>query len=207
MNKRIFLFALLLLPFKANAFLTNILEGINNGISAVIHKQQGISKPGEPVAQAVKEPTRLELRQMQTRKFVKPPEQVIKAIIELNKDKGANCSGLRPPIYSCIGSRVFSSVGNKKIENCVASDGVSQGPIEKQPELNPDGSCVGMDGVTSYEFDTNYPKNTETILRIRIKGPSGMGQVTTPEKYTQLFKEIADGLFIDAIQLTPAEMQ
>jgi hypothetical protein len=35
----------------------------------------------------------------------------------------------------------------------------------------------------------------------------GEAQSTDPAVYNKIFKEIADGLFIDAIELTPAEMQ
>lgn len=156
------------------------------------------------------EVTRLQLKAMQTRKFNKPPQAVAGSILELGKDRGLTCMNIRPPTYSCSSGIMHSTIiGGKTVKRCMNSDGsvAADQTLSKRPELNPDGKCYDMKAgiVMDYSLDGNYPKLTETILRIRIM-KNGQ-QVTSPEPYNKEFKEIADGLFIDAIQLTPAEMQ
>ena len=75
---------------------------------------------------------------------------------------------------------------------------------------------VTNNSIPSYQ-ESNPNNNTETYVRLRInwsedayRGVSvGLAtkQTTNPIFYQGNFKELADGLFIDAIQLTPAEMQ
>ncbi|MBU3603470.1 hypothetical protein [Polynucleobacter sp. AP-Kaivos-20-H2] len=147
---------------------------------------------------------RLELRAMQTRKFLKSPTVVVKAITELNKDKGSKCVGLSVPKYSCQGTMQDVTVGDKVVKKCMAPDGVSSGIIKMQSSSGECTSSTGMNA--SYEIDSNYPANTQTIVRIRLSSSSNP-QIADPAAYSRIFKQIADGLFIDAIQLTPAEMQ
>jgi hypothetical protein len=81
----------------------------------------------------------------------------------------------------------------------------------KHVALNPDGVCLGGGYQTTFSLDTNYPESTTTTLRVRVSNflnrSQGEAQSTDPAVYNKIFKEIADGLFIDAIELTPAEMQ
>jgi len=148
--------------------------------------------------------SRLELRTMQTRKFKKSPAVVIKAISELNKDKGNKCVGIAEPKYTCQGSLKNVVVGNSTIQKCIAPDGVSSGLVKTTIATGDCSNTLGLNA--NYEIDTNFPANTETIVRIRLSN-SSTPQVTDPQQYSRLFKEIADGLFIDAVELTPAEMQ
>ena len=95
-------------------------------------------------------------------------------------------------------------VGGKTVKKCMAADGVSTGFVKMQSST---GECTNSSGMNaSYEIDSNYPANTQTIVRIRLSSSSNP-QIADPTVYSRIFKEIADGLFIDAIQLTPAEMQ
>lgn len=147
--------------------------------------------------------TRIELRAIQSRRFLKPPEAITNAIIALNKDNGNKCAAIAPIEYKCEGEIKNNSSGSKI---CIANDGNSPGKIIKIDKLE-DGYCQDRRGVKySYEMDYNYPNNTETTLRIRISTQK-IPQATNVEIYNSAFKEIADGLFIDAIELTPAEMQ
>lgn len=150
-----------------------------------------------------KKVSRIELKAMQTRRFMKSPEVLTKSIIELNKDNGNKCISVAPIQYKCEGVLKTNSVG-KKI--CTSIDGRNSGNIVKNEKLE-DGYCQDDKGTKySFEIDSNFPENTETTLRIRISTPK-IRQVSNADAYTVLFKEIADGLFIDAIELTPAEMQ
>jgi len=147
--------------------------------------------------------SRIKLRSIQTRRFMKSPDILVKAIIELNKDLGNKCIGIIPIQYKCEGILKTNSAG-KRI--CASNDGRTAGSIVKN-ELIEDGYCQDDKGAKySYEIDSNFPENSESTLRIRISTPK-VRQVTTADTYSAMFKEIADGLFIDAIELTPAEMQ
>ena len=148
--------------------------------------------------------SRIELRTMQTRKFRKSPIAVVSAINELNKDKGNSCSGLEVPTYKCEGTFKDVSVGNAIVKKCIASDGVSSALVKTSGN---NGVCKNKSGqISTYDIDSNYPSTSETIVRIRLSDNNNP-QLTDPQIYSKLFKEIADGLFIDAIQLSPAEMQ
>ena len=160
------------------------------------------------------EVSRLELRAMQTRKFLKSPQAVASSISELYKDKNQQCLGVKPPVYACpSGISMTKTIKGKPVSYCANPDGtpaVDQQMI-KRSDLSPDGFCVGGGYKTTFSIDTNYPESTTTTLRIRISnfkaGNPSETQVTNPAAYSKVFKEIADGLFIDAIELTPAEMQ
>lgn len=191
-------------------------------------------------------PTRLELRQMQTRKFMASPDKVAKAIREIYKDQGLSCPGAVAPMYSCEGVLSYKSVGGVMKGTCLSTDGRTPGKYvksqigsgyesipcrsrtinydEKKPVRDKNCHLILLSFYdTTYEFETNAPQNTETVLRIRIKRTHNTlndrigwdterqksimnADVYDPEVYNAAFKEIADGLFIDAIKLTPAEM-
>jgi hypothetical protein len=158
--------------------------------------------------------SRLELRAMQTRKFAKPPQTVASSINELYKDKSQQCAGIRAPTYACpSGISTSRIINGKPTTYCANSDGTpaAEQKMIKHVALNPDGFCMGGGYQTTFSLDTNYPESTTTTLRVRVSNFSnrsqGEAQSTDPAVYNKIFKEIADGLFIDAIELTPAEMQ
>lgn len=158
--------------------------------------------------------SRLELRAMQTRKFAKPPHTVANSINELYKDKSQQCVGVRAPTYSCPSGISHSKIINgKPTTYCANSDGTpaADQKMTKHIALNPDGFCIGGGYQTTFSLDTNYPESTTTTLRVRVSEFQSRSQTeaqsSDPAVYTKIFKEIADGLFIDAIELTSAEMQ
>ncbi len=160
------------------------------------------------------EPSRLELRAMQTRKFNKPPQAVIASINEIYKDKNQQCYNVRVPTYACpSGILMTKPIKGKLTTYCANSDGTpaQDQKMVKRSDLSPDGFCIGGGYITSFSIDTNHPESTSTIVRMRISnykpGSRSEAQLTNPEAYSKAFKEIADGLFIDAVALTPAEMQ
>ena len=160
------------------------------------------------------EVSRLELRAMQTRKFLKSPQAVVNSINELYKDKNQQCLGVKPPMYACpSGISMTKTIKGKPASFCANPDGTPAADQQmiKRSDLSPDGFCVGGGYKTTFSIETNYPESTTTTLRVRITnykvGNPTETQVTNPAAYSKVFKEIADGLFIDAIELAPAEMQ
>lgn len=160
------------------------------------------------------EPSRLELRAMQTRKFAKSPQTVAIAINELYKDKNQQCLGVQAPTYACpSGVSVSKVINGKPTTYCANSDGTpaAEQKLIKHAALSPDGFCMGAGYKTTFAIDTNYPESSTTTLRVRVSnyrpGSPTETQSTNPAVYNKIFKEIADGLFIDAIELTPTEMQ
>jgi hypothetical protein len=174
------------------------------------------------------QPSRLELRAMQTRKFNKPSGQIIKSIIELNKDRDISCSGAditfgfvglrygdprwrtsKEGIKQEIYKGYFKSYGAlyPGVVNCVNG---YQFELTVDPVANSDGSEFIYDDyqqLATWAMGGNFPdKPKTTIVRLRINKSDGK-QSFNPQRYQEAFKEIADGLFVDAIQLTPAEMQ
>lgn len=185
----------------------SLIEFVNKFVIDVNSKSPTQEKSDLFVADAdinnSKKVSRIELRAMQTRRFIKAPDILAKSIIELNKDNGNKCISVAPIQYKCEGVLKTNSNG-KRI--CASLDGKASGGILKN-ELAEDGYCQDDKGTKySFEIDYNFPENTESTLRIRISTPK-IRQVSNADAYTTLFKEIADGLFIDAIELTPAEMQ
>jgi hypothetical protein len=157
--------------------------------------------------------SRLELRALQSRKFNKSPTVVAKSINELYKDKSQQCVGVTAPVMTCSTGIMTSRVINGKQKTyCSNPNGslAADQHLIKHPSQT-DGFCFGQDLRTTFTIDAGDSSQTTTILRIRIadlkKGTSAATQITDPKAYSLIFKEIADGLFIDAINLTPAEMQ
>lgn len=157
--------------------------------------------------------SRLNLKVLQTRKFNKPPQEVAQSINELYKDKSQRCVGVSAPVMICSsGSSAVRVVNGKPTTFCTNPGGspTANQKLIKHPSQT-DGFCLGNGVKTTFSIDEGKGSPSSTILRIRIAevkvGSRDETQLTDPEVYRGAFKEIADGLFIDAIGLTPAEMQ
>ena len=138
------------------------------------------------------EVTPLQLKVMQTRKFMKPSVEVAKAAAEDGESMGA---------MKCINQiAMYQNYRN----------------TTKMPPKSGEVSCMftpkismfshGTDSITriTYEITPN-PDDTETTVRMKIltnwKEPK---PVTDPEVYAKRFKSIGDLIFIEAIPLSPA---
>lgn len=136
------------------------------------------------------EATPLQLKVMQTRKFMKPAVEVAKAAAEDGESMGA-----------------------MKCTNQIAMyDRIPNAKIKKSGEV----TCIfmpkisvfsrGTDEITriTYEITPNQ-EDTETTVRMKIlvnwKEPK---PVTDPEVYAKRFKSVGDLIFIEAIPLSPA---
>ena len=210
-----------------------LLDGLYKGITAPLPPAQNSNtneiKTNVIVDEGFPEPSRLELKAMQTRKFNKPSSQVFKSIIELYKDKDISCYG------NDIYFRFKGLRGDMRMVDVPGAPGSKQGvykgyfksyeprtlgavncinglefELSTNPVVKPDGSefvYQDYNKLVAMMSDGSFPdKPKTTIVRLRIKNSNGK-QSYNPERYQKIFKDIADGLFVDAIQLTPAEMQ
>lgn len=132
--------------------------------------------------------TRLELQSMQTRKFMKNPVAVANAIEGLAKDTGGTCVSVGALVSSHVAVKSYNKVSGA---TCVDKVGKSD-------------AALGIQSLrTDYEFSWDTSKKF-TILRARIY--VNTVQSENPARYQRLFKDIADSLFIDAIEINPARM-
>lgn len=161
----------------------------------------GIFSLGSVSAQEV---TRLQLKMMQTRMFLKHPAEITKAIMTLGKDMGGRCQGI-PPMFMA-----GKQLPDSGVVNCIflpkpASLNILHFiPIFGWAAIVANDLSQSKGTVISYEMEAK-PGADETIVRIRIYGdPNGIkNQIEDPMAYKQAFKELADGLFIDALEISP----
>lgn len=149
----------------------------------------GIHKPYDAPAADFKSASSVELRVLQTRKFNKPIAEVNKAIETNCKDR--NGSSIR--YFKCYWP----------------FDGYYYDDRFRQ--------LIRLTYLVEYDAspDKHSPQES-TIVRIRIYFVKGERQsvrmlnepqVTNPAYYQREFKDLADALFVSAIELNPTEMQ
>lgn len=137
--------------------------------------------------------TPLQLKVMQTRKFAKPPLEVMLAIKTFCQDKGAiNVVGRRPEFdangHPISGSGVITCIFPPKITHSFWS-GVK------------DENKIGTIKGEAVSFDKD-----SISIRIRImSGYPNQEQSTNTEDYSRFFKSIGDTIFIEAIQIEAVE--
>jgi hypothetical protein len=143
-----------------------------------------------PLAHADDEVTPLQLKVMQTRKFMKPSLEVSKAAVEDGESMGAIQCSNAVAIYQRFPNRKGPMGGEV---TCIFKPIISA-------------FSHGTDSITriTYEITPNQD-DTETTVRIKMltnwKEPK---PVKDPEEYAKRFKSIGDLIFIEAIPLTPA---
>lgn len=138
------------------------------------------------------EVTPLQLKVMQTRKFMKPSIEVAKAAAEDGEASGA---------YRCFNHVAIT-------QPILTAKKIPPQPGEVSCMFAPKISMFshGTDGIAklTYEIVPNSD-DTETTVRIKIsvnwKDPK---PVTDPEVYAKHFKNMGDLIFIEAIPLSPA---
>ena len=128
------------------------------------------------------EVTPLQLKVMQTRKFMKPIKEVAKAAQEDGESLGARCIQIKNTAQN-------------------PDDGIS-GTVTCHFMPNVSNSSQPVNLV--YELSAP-PKNNETTVRIKISSNWAEPKpVKDPEVYAKRFKSIGDLIFIEAIPLSPA---
>lgn len=144
-----------------------------------------------PMVHADDEVTPLQLKVMQTRKFMKPSLEVSKAAVEDGESLGAT---------KCINQVAsFQRIPNPK-----------RGPIGGEV------SCMFMPKISVFSIVTDSltrityeiaPNQDDTETTVRIKMLTNWKEpkpVKDPEEYAKRFKSMGDLIFIEAIPLTPA---
>lgn len=139
--------------------------------------------------------TPLQLKTMQSRKFNKPPLEVMLAIKTYCEDLGAlNVTGQRPK---------FDSDGNPE-----------SAPVFLTCMFPPNLSVSMFGGVKSNaKFSQikaealTYNKDSISIRARLMGGFPSPSQLAEPEEYSRFFKAVADTLFTEAIPLEPAEQR
>jgi hypothetical protein len=236
-------FFLVVVPIVCHAqFGAAILSGLLRGATeAALSPQRTPDKVLEKVNKSEEEkfpePTRLELRVMQTRQFNKDPKTVMKAITELFADKSIPCgaTGMKmipsdikdlPPEETILpGGGKQIRTGLKSIGSLKADAPAKQYcgnytfEISVKDIVDTTGKGLNLSTQDTMYFQLglpppNYEMPGPTFVRARITIASvdrprtgTPAQSFNPKVYQNIFKEIADGLFIDAIELNPAEMQ
>jgi len=157
--------------------------------------------------------TPVQLRATQTRKFTKPMDEVASAIKNGGEDMGATCTIYQAPGATAANGSFTRMEGSCRM-NTKQADTTGATAAAFIPFI---GGLVsaGMASVAQddmmkqvsnikYEVVATNPK--ETTVRMRIYNLKGE-QITKPDLYSQEFKKIGDALFVQAIELTPAEQK
>lgn len=134
-----------------------------------------------------KRPSSLEQRVMQTRKFTKSRNEVIKGI-----KSWADATGAR---------LLSDTMLNLALQLNTPS------PVEAMIELPIKNTKYTL--IIKLELDSKSPKATETIVRMRtyVGLVSPKYELFNTKIYQDMFRQLADEMFASAIELEPAEQQ
>lgn len=140
-----------------------------------------------PFAHADDEVTPLQLKVMQTRKFMKPIKEVAKAVKEDGESIGA---------HTCMAGKFTEAGKDSEITGTVI--------CLFRPQVRVFTSSSS--DIMKISYDLSAPPNdSETTVRMKImtnwREPK---LVTDQETYAKRFKSIGDMIYIEAIPLTPA---
>lgn len=161
--------------------------------------------------------TRLQLQAMQTRRFNKSPKDIFKTIESICKDSNGVFEG-QMPVYVGVGQPTIINKNGQAVLTYKKYELVNPPiscamPLSSEIAFSNKPSDTFKYSVLQYEFNWKYLDESQTDIRIRLgwapyPSPRDVtsGQTTLDRFYQGNFKLLADGLFVDAIQLTPAEI-
>jgi hypothetical protein len=157
-------------------------------LSLLLQACGSIYRPYDNPNEEFKKVSAIELRSIQTRKFNKSFDEVEAGIVTNCKDKNGNGSSSTSCTWPFNG--YYFDRNSRKLERLT---------YRVEYEVTP---------------DKQSPRNS-TLVRMRIyfiQSSTGFRsnnepQVTNPAYYQREFKDLADTLFVSAIELTPVEMQ
>ena len=190
-----------------------------------------LSQNTSDAAAAIAEPTIIQLKTMQERKFKKPFEDLIEAISTSVGYTSGKCTTLSEPginargritkgkvmcYYSPKMPEVKSGFGFSSMLAfvpivgaiaSVAESGVMMADMQKQAE-------EAKKRISQIDFELSFPKNgdkydeNETLVKMVIyQGVGSSNIVKIDEIYSENFKKLADALFVEALQIPAAEQQ
>jgi len=176
----------------------------------------------------VQQVTPLQLRDMQTRKFNKPLNEVLEAVREGGADTGATCQVHAVPDASSIGSKGkprlraegTCSYPMKTVDPTATVTGAAAGAAGAAmfiPFIGPliaggaalhaaNESQKGLESLGSIKYTMRSLSDNVTVVRMRAYTFKQI-QITSPETYAKQFKQIGDSIFVQAIELTPGEQE
>ena len=131
----------------------------------------------------------IQLKVMQTRKFLKPPLEVMLAAKTFCEDNGStNAVGVRPKL-----EQDGSPTPGTGVLTCLYGAKISFSFF---------GGIKNSVKVSQIKFQALGFSKDEITLRARIySGYPNVEQSTNPEEYSKLFKSIADTVFTEALNL------
>lgn len=155
------------------------------------------------------QPTPLQLKQMQTRKFMKNVDDVAKGIKSNCEDAGSTQAVITAPMYEK--GRVLPNTGMGKCYFTPKPMGVSLlsfipivGDIKTLSDLSDREKAISQ---MSFDLDSKQGSN-ETVVRMRIfTGVSGETQIYDEEIYKDKFKKLGDSLYIEALPINASVQQ
>lgn len=162
--------------------------------------------------------TPLQLRTMQTRKFSKPIDEVIEAIKTGGEDAGYKCQLNVQPVVGPDGKFENSRAQGQCILN-PKTDSSKQGVAMGAAFIPLFGGLIAagiqaqataeyLDQMHTVKYDLKVDKKDggAVVLRMRAYNVK-QDQITNPEVYSKQFKMYGDALFIQAIEINPAEQE
>jgi hypothetical protein len=158
--------------------------------------------------------TPLQLRTIQTRKFSKPIDEIIEAVKTGGEDAG----------YRCFLNLIPSVGSDGKVDRSRA-----QGQCVLNPKASGQGAAMGaafipifgglisaglqaqanseyLEQMHTIKYEMKGDKDAGVVLRMRAYNVK-QDQITNPEVYSKQFKMLGDALFIQAIEINPAEQE
>jgi len=188
-----------------------------------------LSQNADNAAAAVAEPTMIQLKTMQERKFKKPYEEVIEGISSSVGYTSGKCSGTGEPGVSARGRATKGKVVcyySPKVPQVrsgfglgsmlafvpvvgaiasVAQSAMTLADMDKQAE-------EARTRISQIDFELSFPKQgdkyneNETLVKMIMY--QGQGNVVKiADLYSENFKKLADAIFVEALEISAAEQQ
>lgn len=170
-------------------------------------------------AQAQNPPSLLRIKMMQTRTFERGQSDVVLGIQEYMTNIGFECrlNGLFAPGYTMVNPVMVPPDMSSKYDFLQGSTGVFE--CKRSPKIYKPNSeeivkyelsvpSIPYDGIPVPYLGSVWSKQSKkTTVRVRYFQESGKSQSFNEALYADHFKNLADALFVNAIELTPQEMQ
>jgi len=185
--------------------------------------------PQSTDAVTVAEPTMIQLKTMQERKFLKPYEDLLDAIKTAVGYSSGECQLIREPTINTRGRQIKGQMSCRyrpivpevKASNPLLGFIPFVGPFAQMAEIAQNASDMqkvaeeARKQITKIDFELSFPKkkdsgykDDETIVKmVMFQGVRNPAVVKIAEIYAENFKKLGDALFIEALEISPAEQE